>query len=152
MRIEQSNQYTQSFVSKNRVYFIMSSKGKDRVWVYDKKDLKIINGEYVIDKTKCEPDRKISFNQFRAEAVRHQQNSIIKGIAARDELTYEEARKKYNKQRENIKEARIADIAIQHNFTKADAVKYYNFLVKNKKFSELQKYGTTDEIEIHYRF
>lgn len=152
MRIEQSNQYTQSFVSKNRVYFIMSSKGKDRVWVYDKKDLKIINGEYVIDKTKCEPDRKISFTRFRAEAVKHQQNSIIKGIATRDGLTYQEAREKYAKQQENIKEARIADIAIQHNFTKADALKYYNFLVKNKKFSELQKYGTTDEIEIHYRF
>lgn len=152
MRIEQSNQYTQSFVSKNRVYFIMSSKGKDRVWVYDKKGLKIINGEYVIDKTSDEPARKISFTQFRAEAVQHQRRSIIKGIARRDELTYEDARKKYNKQRQNIKEARIADIAIQHNFTKTDAAKYYNFLVKNKKFSELQKYGTTDEIEIHYRF
>ena len=67
-------------------------------------------------------------------------------------VSYKDANKIFNIEKEKIKQDRIMGIMVQENMNKKNAVALYNDLVVHKKYSELKKYGSSPNLEVTYKF
>lgn len=142
--------FNQIFISVNKVYVRTFQKGKSKIWVYNKADLRIENEQYQF--REATPERKISQKQFHSEAILHQRREVIKRIQQNQNVNYKKAVEIFNIEKENIKNDRIEGIMATLSMNRKNATLYYNDLIDKKKFTELKSYGNSPNLEIKYRF
>lgn len=146
------NFYEQTFFSKNKIYVKTFQSGNNKMWVFDRNKVpKDQSGNYIIDNS-VKPERKISFNKFRSEAILIQRNEVLKRLQTQFDLSYKQAINLYEKNKEEIRMQRIEGIMAQKGMNRSNAMLYYNDLVDRKKFSELKTYANSPNLEVTYRF
>jgi len=144
----------QNFITKNYVYAKTVIKDKkNKIWVFRKEDMIVGADGILIPKDKSiKPERIISTERFRSEAILHQRRAIVSDIMKTKHVSYKDANKIFNIEKEKIKQDRIMGIMVQENMNKKNAVALYNDLVVHKKFSDLKKYGSSPNLEVTYKF